>query len=170
MIVIFGQASSFDVGPSLSMSRKIIRAQLAIVLPLGYTPLQLRTTTLSEISHVLSGSVLSSCNIYDYLRRPRRRGRTGRLGYFCPIGGARMERACIGKGWAPALSHWRIAPSAIGSDVEKTRRAAGHRKDRHHQVRRGHGIALPWAIKHVLFRQGHRLLPALRIRGQTIRV
>jgi hypothetical protein len=41
MIMILGQASSFDVGPSLSISRKIIRAQLAIVLPLGYTPLKL---------------------------------------------------------------------------------------------------------------------------------
>ena len=34
----FGQASFFDVGPSLSIGCKIIRAQLAIVLPLGYTP------------------------------------------------------------------------------------------------------------------------------------
>ena len=30
-----------------------------------------------------------------------------------------LERACVGKGCAPALSHWRIAPSAIGPDVEK---------------------------------------------------
>jgi len=88
MIVIFGQSSSFDVGPSLSMSRKIIRAQLAIVLPLGYTPRQLRATTLSEINHVPcpKRNVHSSCSIYDNLRRPRRRGRPGRLDHLSPIG------------------------------------------------------------------------------------
>ena len=62
-----------------------------------------------------------------------------------------MERACVGKGCAPSLSHWRIAPPAFGPDAEKTRRAAGHREDRHHQVRRGNGIALPWAISMFYF-------------------
>jgi len=41
MFVPSSQASSSNVGSRLSISRKIIRAQLAIVLPLEYTALKL---------------------------------------------------------------------------------------------------------------------------------
>jgi len=41
MFVTSGQASSSNVGSRLSVSRKIIRTQLAIVLPLEYTALKL---------------------------------------------------------------------------------------------------------------------------------